>query len=499
MKLFGTFLAICSGLCAQVIEGTVVDSVTGAPISGASVQIESARTTPYQAVSDAQGAFRIEGVADGAYTAFALKTGFQTVQDEAARRPFRVVAGLDPVQLKLALIPRGRISGQVLDSDNHPVAGSDVWLLQSNGNGQSATADATGGFSFEVAPGSYYLSARPPSQFAPPAPLGDQHYAWSKTWFPGVTQAAEAQKIAVRPGVELADQNVKLRAVNAYAIHGQIRETNGDPAPKLTVKLTRADDQMQPLVRTAISAKDGSFEFADVYDGDWRLTSEQSGDVILRAFAAISIAGRDAEDVEVRLDAPFSVPVEFVLQTSDSTVKIPGHVFLGPEGGGFNPGGAIDKDGRIGGVYPGRYQVNFLPPTGYYAASITLGDREILGQTVEIGSGSAPIRIVFKADGGTIRGTVEDCGNATIAVTPEDPAIERGNLSFVPFARCAEDGHFEFHGLPPGRYYALALAQLDDDKSAFWSSFPSLINKAVSVEVTAGQTSTVELKVLSSF
>jgi hypothetical protein len=228
MKLFGTFLAICSGLCAQVIEGTVVDSVTGAPISGASVQIESARTTPYQAVSDAQGAFRIEGVADGAYTAFALKTGFQTVQDEAARRPFRVVAGLDPVQLKLALIPRGRISGQVLDSDNHPVAGSDVWLLQSNGNGQSATADATGGFSFEVAPGSYYLSARPPSQFAPPAPLGDQHYAWSKTWFPGVTQAAEAQKIAVRPGVELADQNVKLRAVNAYAIHGQIRETHGE-------------------------------------------------------------------------------------------------------------------------------------------------------------------------------------------------------------------------------------------------------------------------------
>jgi hypothetical protein len=35
--------------------------------------------------------------------------------------------------------------------------------------------------------------------------------------------------------------------------------------------------------------------------------------------------------------------------------------------------------------------------------------------------------------------------------------------------------------------------------SAFWSSLPSLINKAVTVEVTAGQIATVELKVLPSF
>jgi hypothetical protein len=98
---------------AQVIEGSVVDSVTGAPIGGASVQIENAGKSPYQTVSDQQGAFRVEGVADGNYTAFALKNGYLTVQDEAARRPFRVVAGLDPVHLKLSLTPRGRIRARV--------------------------------------------------------------------------------------------------------------------------------------------------------------------------------------------------------------------------------------------------------------------------------------------------------------------------------------------------------------------------------------------------
>jgi hypothetical protein len=486
MKVLGALWLLGSALfgpfaSAQVVEGTVVDSVSGAPVGGASVQIENAGKTPYQAVSDAQGAFRVEGVADGSYTAFALKSGFQTVRDEAALRPFHVVAGLDPVELKLSLIPRGRMSGRVLDADNHPLAGADVWLFQGNGNGQSSTTGANGGFSFELAPGDYFLSARAPVKFAPPAPVGDQHYAWAKTWFPGVTQANEAQKIVIHPGVDLAGQDIRLRALNAFSIHGQIREPNGDPAPKITVQLVRADDTLQPLERSAVSEADGSFEFSDVYDGDWRLSAEQNDSVKLRAFAAVAITGRDADDVELRLAAPFSVPVEIVLETSDAPVKITGNVFLGPEWGGSSPGGMIDKSGRIEGVYPGRYQVNFLPRPGNYAASITLGDREILGQITEFSSGSEPLRIVYRADGGSIRGTVENCGNATIAINPEDPAIQRGNMGFSRFAHCTADGHFEIRNLHPGRYY------VSDD--------PSAINKGTSVDVKAGETTTLELKV----
>jgi hypothetical protein len=503
MKLLGAFLLLAPTLFGQAIEGTVVNSVTGEAIGGASVQIENAGKSPYQTTSDAQGVFHIDGVPDGTYTAIAFKSGFLTIQDDAARRPFHVVAGLDPIQLKLSLIPRGRISGRVLDGDNHPVTGADVSLLQGTGTGQSGLTDASGSFSFDVAPGAYLLSARPPVKLAPPPPVGDQHYAWTKTWFPGVTETSAAQKILIRPGVELMGQDIKLGAVNAYSIRGRIHDSNGDPASKLTIQLSRAEDY-QHAERTTVSGKDGSFEFVDISDGDWRLSSDLSGkDFVLRAFAAVTITGHDADDVDLRLNAPFSLPVEFFLETSDSTMKIPGSVVLAPEWGGASPASNRNKDEtyKIDGLYPGRYRVNSLPlaQSGYYLASITLGDQDILGKIVEFSPDSAPLKVVYRSDGGTLRGTVENCGNATIAIAPENPILQRGDVAAVRFAHCSEGGHFEIPNLRPANYYAFAFDQLDANTSNFLSSLPGLINKAMTVEVKAGQVSNIELTITTPF
>jgi 5-hydroxyisourate hydrolase-like protein (transthyretin family) len=488
---------------AQVIEGTVVDSVTGAPIGGASVQIENAGKSPYQTVSDEQGAFRIEGVADGNYTAFALKNGYLTVQDDAARRPFRVVAGLDAVHLKLSLTPRGRISGHIFDASDRPVTGADVSLRQGNGAGQNAATGADGGFSFEVVPGSYVLCAVAPAKLTPPEPVGDQHYAWAKTCFPGLTDLSAAQKILIHPGSELDDQDIKLRAVNAYRIRGQLRDSSGSPAPKLTITLARSDDNPQSPARSTLSEKDGSFEFGGLPDGDWRLSAEQQGSVVTKGFASVTITGRDADDMELRLNAPFSVPVEFRLEAQDSNTTIRGTVLLVPQWGGQSAASSKDQQGnyKIDGVYPGRYLVKSLPLAGrgYYLASITLADRDVLGQMVELSSGSTPIKIVYRSDGGAIRGTVDDCGNASIVVVPQDSALQLGDIAAVRVARCTEDGHFEIRNLRPALYYAFAFDHLDANTSTFLAALPPLINKAVSVEVKANQTANVELKVSSAF
>jgi Carboxypeptidase regulatory-like domain len=500
VRLCAAFLIFCSVLSAQVIEGTVVDSVTGAAISGASVEIENAGKAPYRATSNAQGAFRIEGVADGTYTALAFKDGFLTVRDEAARKPFHVVGGLDPVQLKLILTPRSRLSGHVLDGNGRPVAGAGILLRQGGGAISSgATSDAEGNYSFDVRPGAYFLSARAPLKLTPPAPVGDQHYAWAKTWFPGVTDLTAAQKILIRPGAELVDQDIKLIAEKAYAIRGYLRDSNGDPAPQLAITLTRSDDS-QALQRTALSAKDGSFEFGDVYDGDWRLSARSDAEVVSQASANITMNGQDVEGLDIRLRAPFAVPVEFILQASDSSSRISGgNVLLAPEPGGPSPSSVTDVNGdsHVGNVYPGRYLVKALPLAGkaYYLASITLGDRDVLGQMVEINSGSVPVKLFYRSDGGAIRGTVEDCGNATIAIAPEDPALQRADMASTPIAHCTSGNRFEIHNLRPGRYYAFAFDQFEMNRAEFVSSLPALMNKAVTVEVKASETTNVDLKV----
>jgi hypothetical protein len=386
----------------------------------------------------------------------------------------------------------------VFDASDRPVAGANVSLLQESGAGQVANSDSDGGFSLDVVSGRYLLCAVPPARLMPPEPVGDQHYAWAKTCFPGVADTGAAQKIVIRPGAELVDQDIKLRAVNAYRIRGQVRDGIGDPAPALMVKLEGSG-----LDRATESGKDGSFEFADLPDGDWRLSVEQKGDAILRAFAAVTISGRDSDAVELRLGVPFSVSVVFLLETQDSTTMLPGSVLLAPQWGGQSPASSKDQQGnyKIEGVYPGRYLVKALPLAGrgYFLASITLADRDVLGQTVELSSGSPPLKIVYRSDGGAIRGTVDDCGNASIVVVPQDPVLQRGDVAAVRVARCTEDGHFEIRNLRPASYYAFAFDHLDANTSTFLAALPPLINKAVSAEVKANQTANVELKVSSGF
>ena len=326
-------LLASSALFGQIIEGTVVDSQTGAPLGGASVQIQnSAGRVGYQTSSDAQGAFHIEGVADGSYIALALKSGFLTAGDAAALRPFRVGAGLDPVHLQLKLIPLGKLSGRIFDGTDAPVGGADVILLQGTGAGQTVKTDSQGGFSFDgVRPGSYALSARPPIGLKPPASIGDQREGWAKTWFPGVTEASAAQKILIRPGADLVGQDITLRAVPVHSIRGTIRESNGDPAPNLPIILS-LPGEIQPMDQQAVSGKDGSFELPDLSDGTWQLSAEKMNS--RRHFASPGLRHhyRSRYDgVELQLNAPFSVPVEFVLAAQDSTTKTHGNVLIEPE------------------------------------------------------------------------------------------------------------------------------------------------------------------------
>jgi hypothetical protein len=105
------------------------------------------------------------------------------------------------------------------------------------------------------------------------------------------------------------------------------------------------------------------------------------------------------------------------------------------------------------------------------------------------------VKLFYRSEGGTIRGTVEDCGNATIAIAPEDPALQRADMASTPIAHCTSDNRFEIHNLRPGSYYAFALEQFEMNRAEFVSSLPAMMNQAVTVEVKASETATVDLKV----
>jgi Carboxypeptidase regulatory-like domain len=496
MRFVLGFLWIGGAAWAQSVEGTITNSLTGAPIVGAEVQIAGLRHAAYQTNTDGRGSFRFEKVDEGDYFVVVTQSGFQF--GPSANRLLRATAGPDPARFDAKLIPLATVSGKVVDGSDQPVPGAEVELFQGSLPKHPGRTDAEGSYSLANIPsGSYVLRAIPTDGLKPPAAIDGERLGWIRTWYPDSTDQKTAAKIVVQAGVALAGINVKLRAVPVHLLRGTVVDLSGAPAAQIPVTF---EDGTGKESLSAVSSADGSFEIRDLHDGDWRLTAEKSETATkLRASTMVTVAGKDVDRVELRLAAPFQVPIHV---TAPPSLKIPAAVvFMPEEGGAAIPQGHTDVDGNgvIEGVYPGRYQIRTFPlQVGVYLDSVRLGDREVRGQSVELSPGSVAVNIIYKADGGMVRGKVDNCTPATrIAVIPEDSTMQGLEYTQEP-ARCTEDGHFEIRGLRPGRYYAVALEQLNGEFTDSFADMSALVSRATKLDVRANEASLVDLKIISA-
>lgn len=500
MKVMLLCLLAAPGLLSQVVEGTVLNATGGVPLAGAKVQLFQGDKSVYEVVSDSQGMFRIEGVKDGDYTAGFSKKGFrQPDRNAAARRPFHVTAGANPIHLDVRLRALARLSGRVTGG-GRPIRGADVQLLIAGDLvGQAAKSDDKGEFHFEeLGAGAYVLSARAPANATPPEDKDARSLAWVRTWYPSADRWG-ASKIAVSGGADLIGQEIQLRAVPAHRVRGRVLSEKGDPLQGVTVKAQPQDEMfIGEFERATRSEADGSFELRMLTEGDWRLTAEMtSGEVKLRVQLAQQVAGRDIERLEMRLMEPFPVAGRVIRSgPAAAGVQKPTGVMLAPKEGGDRPSWAMtDAEGafRIEKVPPGSYR--FVPISlgpSYYLASIQLGTRDVLGQYVELTSGTLPVTITYRSDGGTVRGTVEECGRATVVLAPQEPILQYS--AFIRRATCQQNGRFEITGLRPGEYYAFAFDRPPGmlESASFAGEW---INQAVRITVRSGEATDATMKV----
>jgi len=123
-----------------------------------------------------------------------------------------------------------------------------------------------------------------------------------------------------------------------------------------------------------------------------------------------------------------------------------------------------------------------------------LGERESQDGNVEFSSSALPLSITFRADGGTVRGTVEECGIATVVLVPQDLTLRR--RPYIHDTKCRGNGAYQFTAIRPGEYYAIAL---DPSDPAFNFMTTDLnqghLNSATHVTVRPNEATQVDLKV----
>jgi hypothetical protein len=501
-------LALCAQDKTAVVTGSVVNSVTGAGLDGATMTLSSKSRTngfvlpAYRAVTEADGSFRISGVKPGEYMPTAQKAGFLLPIAAMFGRPIHI--DHDPTTpLRLELIPPARLRGRVIGTDGEPAA--KVQVAIGNQYAKTATTDADGAFAFdELDPGSYPLLARA------------NHM---RTYFPATVDPALAEPIIVRAGADQRGYEIRLQpAPRTYKVRGVVLDAAGKPAPRTVVEpfSTSGIDtpggflSVSPVGTTfaisspltgvrpesedpAVTGPDGVFEFPALPERNWifRVESED----LVHGVAEISVR-QDIDDLKIRLESPVDFTGTVTLSNgSRAPDDIQILVRLNSLDGTAGSAAQSEKGTlKFKNVTPGRFRIHAgAPGIGrYYVSSVMVGTTDATNQSVSLNVASPPIRVILKP-GSTISGTVEKGEGTSVLLVPQ--TLAPGDTGWL--HECRAGGSFEFAGLPPGDYYAVAVPSVDLRNLTGLSDLERLrvvVRDATAVRVDEGAVASVQLK-----
>jgi hypothetical protein len=508
-------LAAQSTLSTGSIEGHVFNSLTGAPLRKASVELIGPENTDAQvsliAESDAEGKFQFTGLPPGTYRLSARRTGFV---ERSARRAVSVSSGGRAADAEFRLAPLGVISGRVLDELDEPEPDAMVIVFKQvyrnsrkqweRGNGYRA--NDVGEFRIpDLPPGRYLLQAnvwkRPP----------DNHYGtdgspakpkmfYSPVYYQGASTQREALPIEVGPGTDI--RGIDFRVLKtALPPVGQVKGKVIGMPPNSTVAVFLTSEGEVPFGGSG-TAKAPDYAFAmPASFGQYKVFARVINDGP-EAYGTgnLAVTG-DVTDVIIAMSPPSEITGRISVAESGGNVNLKNvSVTLEPASQASSQTARSDAAGKL--VFPKpfgpfRYTMTVdsrTLPTGCFVQDVKLGEREVDSSEFEI-QASGQLDIVLSSTAGTISGSVSDA---------DDKPVPSAIVTLVPMggkARPAKQsaasyGTFRFTNLRPGKYKLYAWEQVDND---LWPD-PEFLKKyegrAAPVTVGPSETQTVKLRVI---
>jgi len=475
------------------IEGVAFNKLTRDPVAGVKVRMTAWSSEPqrrYEAVTGYNGAYRIEDVPAGDYSpAFDAPAGFYGPNPMAlARKRTSVHVGDGGARFDMEVTPASTIRGRLLDPDGQPVPGATIFALPIDGVrlGTAKTNDK-GRFAVLVAPGKYRLQARPEKPGRP------------RVFYPGVTDAASAEAILVGEGADAGGYDIRLRASAERSLRGVLRDDAGSPVPGAEVVLSTTAVLFEQVARVRSDAK-GAFLFPSVAPGQWQISAmDRREGVPWLGRTTVTMANRDMDAVELRIDPPFAWDVE--LAGAPEERSSPLRIELRAVAGSTTEYAIAkpEEPARFAALYPGTYRVGVYGSIpDFYLKSVWMGTVEVAGRPVDVGPESPPLRLVYAPAGGRVMGDVENGTGARVVLiwAGRDTYVAGQDVVVID---CNGAGRFSASDLRPGDWYVLAFAgpeRIVSTNAIRESIFDrGLWRQAETVRVREGETASAQLKV----
>ncbi len=492
-----------------IINGTVVNSVTGAPVSRAIVRLQGME--PAQTFTGEDGRFELKDVPEGRAFLTAERPGFQ-LSNRLGPQQVTVNSSTSAIQLKM--VPQSSLRGHVRNSDGEPVESVQVQVFRRqvmNGvrewmPANTSTTDETGAFEIDdLAPGAYLLQTHPHRVFIASASVvvDGRHFPdlYPAQYYPNAPDRASAQPIQIQPGTD-AQTDITLVAVPSYSASGTINTRNA---------MLSCESSDGEIVSSGVRLdRKGTFTIMQLPSGPCTLRARtgggQRGGEAGYAELPINIASTDLTGLQLNLEALPDIPLlisdggslantnSASGKVGDNTANTGVNVQLIPVRRTGNYGfPTLTQNGNskmFTAVTPGVYHLSTQAFGGSCVGSVSSGSLDLLRSdfTVVSGGSPAPIDVTLRKDCGSLTAKVEGPNSTdpiSVVLVPQAAPTQAKMMRFT-------GGTMQFTDLTPGDYVVYAAPDLTD----FAYTDPEVLKGIEGQKVTVGPNSqaTIQLQ-----
>ena len=522
------------------VDGVVLNQITKGPLKRAEVQlfriqknatnIMGQGDAAYSAVTDAEGKFHIENVETGEYRVQHRKSGFVAGRGglyNMSSGTLTLAAGEKMSSLRYFLMPQAIVNGRVLDDEGEPVQGASLSLVRPmymRGSrrmvptGQAQTNDRGEYRIIDVQPGKYLIKADLGRAFmgqaAAPAVApqpGAPRMAFVSTYYPNALEQAQATRIEVAAGQELSGQDISLRKDKVVKVSGKLLEPDGSPAKNFYMMASPRDTLSFSGGMAAPTDAKGAFTLSNLRPGEYTvLAIHTDGSSSQQNVLTLQVGDADAENVMLQVQPALEAAGSFIVEGSDKKdIDFAGCSLMANPvefsifGGG---NGMAKSDGtvKMERLTPGRVTLSaYCRAAGdSYVKSIMVGGEDVFGKEIEAASlSSAPIRVILRTDVASVSGTMDipeekkaALRQPVVVLFPADDRLRKAGQ--VDQSQIDQKGHFESKDVRPGDYLAFAFEDADYPTLSDPDFFTAVQSKAVKVTLGAGESKTLDLKLL---
>jgi hypothetical protein len=498
------------GKGTAAIVGRVTNLETGGPLRRAVIRIASATLPSDRRVStNSDGRYEVRDLPAGEYSLKAERGGYLTLAYGQRRfgemgKPVQLGEGHTLKAIDFALPRLGVISGRVVDDTGEPIAKVNIWAMQFGRyqgarklipfvvpeeccwRGTHAHTDENGEYSLVLPPGEFVVMGQNRETW-PLEADSTQVFGYPPSFYPGVIEPTEAQRIKVGVGQELGNVDFALVPARTSSVSGTVLNAAGAPVANESVALSQ--ELMGPqggsmfAPQTVHTGPDGRFLVKNVQAGEYMLavrSAGANGQPAQEARQMIQVAGIDIDSLVVVTGSGGTVRGQIA---SDDGTPVPGverlsvrarplmwaarSSTLGSGTGRVSADGTFELKAVVG---PVVLSVGTL--TGDWTLkSVELNGRNVADDPLEVRHGETlnDVRVVLTNRPTQIRGVLLDekkqPADGTVVVFPEETSRWREDSRTVRAARPDQRGEFSIKGLPAGTYL---IATVDYAQDGQW-------------------------------